>query len=173
MLNISKHYLWRNGDLLQKVCVACWNFAPQCMKLLGNLTIWPTALDWRLFGRVISTIAFRWLFSSNLKTSYHINSEYFGSRKTNVAKACSNSTPEDKYNKQKNQAVYFCIGNHSFSTDLIFRSQQMWDDKNHVSVQLWVKRCLIHLEWLLGWIIPRRIQRLHWKMVPCPPPPNG
>ena len=31
----------------------------------GNLTIWPTVLDLCLFGRVISTIAFRSLFSSN------------------------------------------------------------------------------------------------------------
>jgi len=35
------------------------------MKLLGNLTIWHTVLDWCLFGRVISTIAFRSLSSSN------------------------------------------------------------------------------------------------------------
>jgi len=26
MLNISKHYLGRNADLLPTVCVACWNF---------------------------------------------------------------------------------------------------------------------------------------------------
>jgi len=64
-LNISKHYLARNGDHLPTVCVACWNFTLQGMKLLGNLTIWPTLLDWCLFGRVISTIAFRSLFSSN------------------------------------------------------------------------------------------------------------
>jgi len=31
----------------------------------GNLTIWPTVLDWCLFHRVIFTIAFRSLFSSN------------------------------------------------------------------------------------------------------------
>jgi len=35
------------------------------MKLLGSLTIWPTVLDWCLFGRVISAIAFRSLFSAN------------------------------------------------------------------------------------------------------------
>ena len=35
------------------------------MKLLGNLTVWPTVLDWCLFDRVISTIGFRSLFSSN------------------------------------------------------------------------------------------------------------
>jgi len=35
------------------------------MKLIGNLTIWHTVLDWCLFGRVISTIAFKTLFSSN------------------------------------------------------------------------------------------------------------
>jgi len=65
MLNISKYNLARNGDIFPKVCVACQNFAPQCMKFLGNLTIWPTALDWCLFGRVISTIAFRSLLSPN------------------------------------------------------------------------------------------------------------
>jgi len=33
-------------------------------------------------------------------------------------------TPEDKSNKQQNQAVpFFFIGNQNFSTDLIFRSQ--------------------------------------------------
>ena len=35
------------------------------MKLLSNLTIWPTVLHWCLFGWVISTTAFRLLFSSN------------------------------------------------------------------------------------------------------------
>jgi len=65
MRNISKRYLARNWDHLPTVCVACLNFAPQFMKLLGNLTIWPTVLDWCLYGRVISTIAFRSLFSSN------------------------------------------------------------------------------------------------------------
>ena len=65
MLNISKHYLARNGDHLPRVCVAWRNCAPQSMKLLGNLTIWPTVLDWCLFGRVNATIAFRSLFSSN------------------------------------------------------------------------------------------------------------
>ena len=45
MLNISKHYLARNGDHLPTVCVACWNFAPHCMNLLGNLKIWLTFLD--------------------------------------------------------------------------------------------------------------------------------
>ena len=47
---------------------------------------------------------------------------------------------EDKSNKQQNQAT------HSFSlttkpklsTDLIFRSLQIWGDKKHVSVQLWL-----------------------------------
>ena len=48
LLNISKHYLAKNADHLRTVCVACWNFAPHCMKLLGNLTIWPTVLDWCL-----------------------------------------------------------------------------------------------------------------------------
>ena len=50
MLNISKNYLGRNGDVLPAVCVTCLNFAPQCMKLLGNLRIWPTVLDWCLGG---------------------------------------------------------------------------------------------------------------------------
>jgi len=26
------------------------NFAPQCMKLLGKIRIWPTVLDWCLPG---------------------------------------------------------------------------------------------------------------------------
>jgi len=47
-------------------------------------------------------------------------------------------TPEDKSNKQQIQAIYFIIGNQNFSTDLIFRSQQIWGAKNHVSVQLWL-----------------------------------
>jgi len=34
-------------------------------------------------------------------------------------------TPEDKANKQQNQADHFSIGNQNFSTDLIFRSQQI------------------------------------------------
>jgi len=29
------------------------------------------------------------------------------------------------------------IGNQNFSTHLIFRSQPIWGDKNHVSVELW------------------------------------
>jgi len=46
-------------------------------EVAGNLTIWPTVLDWCLFGRVISTIAFRSLFSSNRlskRTEPHWNS---------------------------------------------------------------------------------------------------
>jgi len=39
-------------------------------------------------------------------------------------------TPEDKSKKQQNQAIHFFIGNQNFSTDLIFRSQQIWGDKN-------------------------------------------
>jgi len=34
-------------------------------------------------------------------------------------------TPEDKANKQQNQADHFSFGNQNFSTDLIFRSQQI------------------------------------------------
>jgi len=73
-------------------------------------------------------------------------------------------TYEDKPNKQQNQAT------HSFSlttkpklsTDLIFRSQQIWGDKNTFQFscdQLCIKRCFIHLEVLLDWIIPHQIQR--------------
>jgi len=43
----------------------------------GYLTIWPTVLDWCLFCWVISTIAFRSLFSSNRlskRTELHWNS---------------------------------------------------------------------------------------------------
>jgi len=47
-------------------------------------------------------------------------------------------TPEGKANKQQNEAILFFIGNQNFSTDLIFRSQQVWGDKKHVSVQLWL-----------------------------------
>ena len=47
-LNISKHYLAKSGDHLPAVCEAWWNFAPHCMKLLGNVTVWPTVLDWFL-----------------------------------------------------------------------------------------------------------------------------
>jgi len=48
--------------------------------------------------------------------------------------------PEDKSNKQQNQAAHSCCcqPNQNFSTDLIFRSQQIWGDKIHVSVQLWL-----------------------------------
>jgi len=65
MLNISKHYLatkWRSfasslrGMLILRSTVH---------EVAGNLTIWPTVLDWCLFDRVIYTIAFRSLFSSN------------------------------------------------------------------------------------------------------------
>jgi len=56
MLNISRLYLARNGNLLSTVCVACWNFAPCCMKLLGNLPIWPTVLDWCLVGTFLQLL---------------------------------------------------------------------------------------------------------------------
>jgi len=46
--------------------------------------------------------------------------------------------PEDKSNKQQNQAIHFFIGNQNFSTDLIFCNQQIWGDKKHISVQLWL-----------------------------------
>jgi len=42
-----------------------------------------------------------------------------------VAKLALLTTPEDKSNKQKNKAIHFFIGNQNFSTDLIFRSQQI------------------------------------------------
>jgi len=32
----------------------------------------------------------------------------------------------------------FFIGNQNFSTDLIFRSQQIWGDEKQVSVHLWL-----------------------------------
>ena len=47
-------------------------------------------------------------------------------------------TPEGKANKQQNQAIHFSIGNQNFSTNLVFRSQQILGDKKHVSVQLWL-----------------------------------
>ena len=47
-------------------------------------------------------------------------------------------TPKDKCNKQQIKLFIFFIGNQHFSTDLIFRSQQVWGDKKHVSVQLWL-----------------------------------
>ena len=56
MLNISKHFLGRNGGLLPTDCQACWNFSPQCMKLLGNLKIWHTVLDWCLAGSFSQTL---------------------------------------------------------------------------------------------------------------------
>jgi len=34
-------------------------------------------------------------------------------------------TPEDKANKQQNQAIHFFIGNQNVSIDLIFRGQQI------------------------------------------------
>jgi len=61
MLNIFKHYLVENGDPLPTVCLVCENFAPQYMKLLGNLA-YSSGLMCR---RVVCTIAFRSLFSSN------------------------------------------------------------------------------------------------------------
>ena len=186
MLNISKHYLARNGDCLPTVCVACQNFAPQCMKLLGNLIIWHTILDWCLFFRAISAIAFRSLFSSNWlskrtelywnsshacflndtftfyaigllgkscmwkrkklqykipanSSSYNINSEYFRNCKKSWKLALL-ITSEDKSNKQQNQAThsFSLTAKPKLSTDLIFLSQQIWDDKKHVLVQLWL-----------------------------------
>jgi len=47
-------------------------------------------------------------------------------------------TPEDKSTKQQNQAVHLFHWQPKLSTDLIFRSQQIWGDKKHVSVQLWL-----------------------------------
>jgi len=49
-------------------------------------------------------------------------------------------TLEDKSNKQQNQAghSFHWQPNQNFSTDLIFRSQQIWGDKKPVSVQLWI-----------------------------------
>jgi len=72
-------------------------------------------------------------------SSYLIHSGYFRSCKK-VEKLALLITSEDKSNKQHNQAT------HSFSlttkpklsTDLIFRSQHIWGDKKHVSVQLWL-----------------------------------
>ena len=49
-LNVSRRYLTRNRDFLPTVCVTCQNFAPHCMKLLGNLTIWRAVLDCYLAG---------------------------------------------------------------------------------------------------------------------------
>jgi len=48
-------------------------------------------------------------------------------------------TPEDKSNKQQNQAgnSFHWEPNLNFSTDLIFRSHQIWGDKKHASVQFW------------------------------------
>jgi len=72
-------------------------------------------------------------------SSYYINSEYFRSCKKSWKLALL-ITSEDKSSKQQNQAT------HSFSlttkpklsTYLIFRSQQIWGDEKHVSVQLWL-----------------------------------
>jgi len=51
-------------------------------------------------------------------------------------------TPEDMPDKhwQENQAAhsFHWHPNRNFSTDLIFRSQQIWGDKKHDSVQLWL-----------------------------------
>jgi len=43
---------------------------------------------------------------------------------------------EDKFNKQQNQATYYfsLTTKPKLSTDLVFRSQQIWGDKKHVSV---------------------------------------
>jgi len=48
--------------------------------------------------------------------------------------------PEDNYNKQQNQSAhsFHWQPNQNFSTDLIFRSQQIWGDKKHISVRLWL-----------------------------------
>jgi len=194
MLNISKHYLARNGDNLPTVCLACQNFAPQCMKLLGNLTIWPTVLDWCLFGRVISTVAFRSVFSSNrlskrtelywnssqasflnhtctfyaiglldkscmwkrkklqykipaTSSSYYINFGYFRSCKKGW-KTCPTHNVWRQVWQAENQATHSLslTTKSKLSTDLIFRSQQIWGDKKHVSVQLWLAvRALFYL----------------------------
>jgi len=47
-------------------------------------------------------------------------------------------TPEDKSNKQQNQAIHFFHWQPKLFhiQYLIFRSQQIWRDKKHVSVQL-------------------------------------
>jgi len=48
--------------------------------------------------------------------------------------------PEGKSNKQQNQAddFFHWQPNQNFSTGVIFCSQQIWGDRNHVSVQLWL-----------------------------------
>ena len=73
-------------------------------------------------------------------------------------------TSEDKSNKQQNQATHSLslATKPQLSTDLIFRSQQIWGDKNTFQLscdQLCVKRCFIHLEVLLDWIIPHQVRR--------------
>jgi len=47
------------------------------------------------------------------------------------------TAPENKSNKQHNQASHSFRWqlNKNFSTERIFRSQQIWGDKKHVSVQ--------------------------------------
>jgi len=43
----------------------------------------------------------------------------------NLQKLALLITPEDKSNEQQTQPVILFIGNQNFSTDLIFRSQQI------------------------------------------------
>ena len=52
-------------------------------------------------------------------------------------------TAEGKSNKQQYQAAhtFHWQPNQNFSTDLIFRSEQIWGDKNHVTVELWPAVC--------------------------------
>jgi len=67
MLNVSRRYLTRSSDFLPTVCVACQNFAPHCMKLLGNLTIWRAVLDYYLAGSFLQLFLVTNQFESVIK----------------------------------------------------------------------------------------------------------
>ena len=147
------------------------------MKLLGNLTIWPTVLDLCLFGRVISAIAFRSLFSSkrlSKRTELHWNS----------SQACFlNHTftfyaigQLDKNCMWKRKRLKTSLTSSKIKLPILFHWQpnqnlpQIWSFavnrfeviKNTFQFNcdlLCVKRCFIHLEVLLDWIIPHQVRR--------------
>jgi len=84
MLNISKHSLGRNGDLLPKICVACWtslHSASTC-----NLTLWPTVLAWCLAGSFLQLL----LGHYSVRIGYQREQNY---TEKNSSQACfSNNT---------------------------------------------------------------------------------
>jgi len=143
MLNISKHYLARNGDLLPIVCVACWNFAPHCMKLLGNLKIWLTVLDisvrgggegsplaWKISGQTLLSGQAQVARKSWMINDITVNPGHSLFFKANAS--CSKFLNDKKYfNTVKNSRVNSVFGASASCS-------KTWMIKNIYSVQ-WIQ----------------------------------